>query len=55
MKRRYRIYNLGEVPRDLRERISEIHASAILQAKELDKTVPSPKDKPGRVAIKDTG
>jgi hypothetical protein len=32
MKGKYRVYVLGEVPKDLRERISELHATAILRS-----------------------
>ena len=34
MKERYRIYALGPIPADLKELISEIHASAILSSKQ---------------------
>jgi hypothetical protein len=33
MKQKYRIYVLGDLPPDLKERISSIHASAILNSK----------------------
>ncbi len=36
MKGKYRIFVLGQVPRDLRERLSEIHASAILAQRKDD-------------------
>jgi hypothetical protein len=33
MKGKYRIYVLGEIPKDLREQVSEIHGAAILAQK----------------------
>lgn len=36
MRQKYRIYVLGEVPSDLRERVAEIHASAILKSETQD-------------------
>jgi hypothetical protein len=51
----YRVYVLGEVPKDLRDRISELHATAILQAKESHKTVQRSEDKKGKVAFKTPG
>jgi hypothetical protein len=41
MKRIYRIIVLDEIPRDLRERISALHASALLQAKNQDNPAPA--------------
>jgi hypothetical protein len=40
MKRIYRIIVLDEIPRDLRERISALHASSLLQAKNQDLPAP---------------
>jgi hypothetical protein len=55
MKGKYRVYVLGEVPKDLRERISELHATAILQAKESDNTVQRSEDNKDKVAFKVNG
>jgi hypothetical protein len=55
MKGKYRVYVLGQAPKDLRERISELHATAILLAKESDKTVQRSEDKKGKVVFKANG
>jgi hypothetical protein len=39
MKHKYRIYILGVVPPDLRERIASIHGSAILNSRDDRKPV----------------
>jgi len=47
MRQKYRIYVIGDIPHDLRERIADIHASAILRSKREDipTTVQGPKSK----------
>jgi hypothetical protein len=38
MRMKYRIYVLGEIPSDLKERIAALHTEAILKAKQEDLT-----------------
>jgi hypothetical protein len=54
MKGKYRVYVLGEMPRGLRERISEIHASAILLSRKPDKTIQSLENKQSSVIIRNS-
>ena len=55
MKNKYRVYVLGDLPPDLKNRISEIHAMAILQAKGVNETVQRSECKKGKIDIKATG
>jgi hypothetical protein len=55
MRNKYRVYVIGDLPPDLKNRISEIHASAILQAKVLIETVQRSERKKGKIAVKATG
>jgi hypothetical protein len=38
MKSKYRIFLLGGIPPDLKERIASLHASAILAQRKIDTT-----------------
>jgi hypothetical protein len=42
-KAKYRIFPINEVPSDLRNSISQIHANALLQAKNEDNTPGGPR------------
>ena len=53
MRNRYRIYVLGEAPADLKERISEIHADAVLQSRGNDESTRDRKNKTGKAARDD--
>ncbi len=44
-KGKYRIYVLGEIPRNLKERIAEIHVCGILKFRDGDGSVPKLEDK----------
>jgi hypothetical protein len=55
MRAKYRIYILLEIPKDLRERISELHAMAIIQAKEPDRTVGRTGENKGKDTFKGPG
>ena len=39
MKNIYRVYMIGDIPHDLKERISAIHASAIMKSEGVDRPV----------------
>jgi hypothetical protein len=38
MKNKYRVYILGDIPTDLRQRIAELHANGILNGREVKKS-----------------